>query len=63
MCGSTLDCFAQRPIWAHLHILRNAGQHGSVLPEPFPALIEEFTAVLVYAVLAPPGAAGEKQVG
>ncbi|OKZ68131.1 MAG: hypothetical protein BHV88_13590 [Clostridiales bacterium 41_12_two_minus] len=21
MCGSTLDCFAQRPIWAHFDIL------------------------------------------
>ena len=45
-----------------LHILGDAGQHGPILSEPFPTLIEEFTAVLVDAALAPPGAAGEEQV-
>ena len=36
MCGSTLDCFAQRPIWAHLDVLRDAGRDAAPLSETLP---------------------------
>ena len=38
MCGSTLNCFAQRPIWAHFDILRDAGGDAAPFSEPFPNL-------------------------
>ena len=47
MCGSTLDCFAQRPIWAHFHVLGNAGGEGVALAEPAPGGGEEHAAVRV----------------
>ena len=47
MCGSTLDCFAQRPIWAHVHILGQARTAGAVLPDPLPEGEQEVGAVLM----------------
>ena len=41
MCGSTLDCFAQRPIWAHLDVLSDAGRDAA----PFSETLPDFHAV------------------
>ena len=36
MCGSTLNCFAQRPIWAHFHILREGAGDAALFAEHLP---------------------------
>ena len=33
MCGSTLNCFAQRPIWAQFHILREGAGDAALFAE------------------------------